>query len=327
MKAPAPAQEDDEGGEEIERLDSALFVPIYGTNRLVTYELDIADQGWRYQDRFHAARSLIADFVNEAATKGRAAFARHTFDIWLGQRIIFGHYVPRMLVTIAGVTDLPPKRLLTLFSSRAGEVAPGRSPLGDGLNPELRVEAGTVSGVWWLTFDQLLKCSQAYQYVHSLADKARDPYLQRAAGASEPAHFIWHEREPDLPDRAVELVGRLTPESVFIPKNREELIGLGLTFDGLQECGSSEDLDESHAVVEASLNGGEGPAYPPTIKELRTWLYIEAARTLGTGDKPDLARVERVVLALREELTQWKHGPPLHRYLKSSAAAKQPKPS
>ena len=294
---------EDEGWFEVADLDPERFRHLYAADALLTVGLGVGSTEHDYDMRYEHARMRIADLLNRARSDGLAELGRHTFDVWLGQRSVFGHFVDEMVITFAGRAALPVDLLRRSAAREKLAVAENRHhPLLDGVFPELRVADGTLSGKWPLSADLMLALSRAYQAAHGLLPATRDPYLQMAMGAPEPGHFTWLPRVDLLQRRAVEIVPSEKLVAAAIPDeiDRATLASFAFTFDAVQVAGSVERAIAVAQRVESSV-AEMGDLSTISTDELRTWLYFEG-RDAQKGDEIRHDEVGEVLAELRRRV-------------------------
>lgn len=142
--------------------------------------------------RFEDCRRRMADMVNAARARDLKAFAKHRFDLWVGQRLECGAYLDEMFITAAGL----PASAFALFEAAisGAKVHVGRHPVADGAFPEIHVANGTVKSKWQLNQKLLAEWSRRFRDVHGLSSRVLDPYRQMARGADMPVDFDWRTR-------------------------------------------------------------------------------------------------------------------------------------
>lgn len=171
----------------------------YPAGSLVTCELliermspDDLDTAW--DRRYENARAVVAEWINACRDLNLQAFAKATFDVWIGQEC--GQELGRtMQVTIATCAGLPDLTLLELLRRHPAAAVLlwnwGHQPIELGSFPELRISQGTIEHSWQLNVAFLDLASERFRRWHRLDPEVNDPYRQLSRGASEPGPFQW----------------------------------------------------------------------------------------------------------------------------------------
>ena len=288
---------------EVGELESVPPTWDYEPNRLVTFLLRIGEDEEAFDERYDSVRTLIAEVVNAGRALDLEELSRSRLDVWIGQRSVFGHYLDEMIVTLAGVTDLPAPSFLKPLRAVAVAQMTGRHPVIDGLFPELRIADGTIEGMWGMTDERLLALSHDYQARNGLAPATRDPYRQMLCRDSEPRDFTWLPARRRHEERAIELIPTHELEARDVPGTAsvDTLITFGLTFDAHLHHGSIEAATLAYERAAAALATS---AKELTIDELRTWLCVRARTARADAASVDLRLVKRAFAALRRALAE-----------------------
>jgi hypothetical protein len=184
---------------EIESIATVELLSLYSSESIVALRYDLERLG-RAADaeymRYENAHKLVADWVNDARQIDLGEFAKHSLDVWIGQRNEKGHFLQQMEVILAGPRVLPSDRLLRLLLRHPGLVSAvrGTPPIVLGAFPSVRISEGTVKHSWKLQRKFVTACSKWFREHHGLLKSARDPYVQMLAGAPEPMDFEWKQR-------------------------------------------------------------------------------------------------------------------------------------
>lgn len=178
---------------EIPRVSAPTYLyESYEVRRTVSHcFLALLDDAYRYEK----VRAIIAGAINHCIETGRAAFARCTFDIWLGQRSYQGRFDPVMELILAPRPGarLPANRFQDAFAAEPNYLGARRGidVIYQGAFPELHVTGGIVAHHWHMPLRFASACSRRYRKLHGLIASTQDPYCQMIRGAEEPVDFEW----------------------------------------------------------------------------------------------------------------------------------------